>query len=1214
MAVLKQHKYLMIVLILLFVQFKSYTHCYANEVYSDTLMVFFCGGGEATSAACQKDADLYSKQLNSWGVDVKVFMPTGNYIPIGNLIKQLPTRAYQKSDFFDQREWFSKEFNHKKYSRVVFVVSSLGWTAFSELSSSIEDFGIQTNGYDVMLIQPAAVNLLKKSHQSFNFDALKSKPRFVINFTAPDQETYDLFDEPEISYSSPFYFKTTTGPVWNRDYKVDGPPFIPTSPVDKHGKSTEIGLQLVSPVVRSLVDKTKSYEVLLKEIQSQVYMSIKRQEQMVADIKYRNPGNFKKWPGSSKSFADYKDPTPASWILDGSDQKINISTNTQRVVVFGNNPGAIELFEKMVSRFGRKNVKQVSLSYVPSEKYQQEVALSFKADMIVGVRSERASIKIVGHDNGINQGWNPAINIGSDFSTLKYKGYPGSKLENQFTIPQPPDAFFDNLTAEKYIRYRYMLVKKLLPEVRAAVERGETVFEVQHIQNMVGFDLQMADSWGKGRDAFVNWLQRAQDNVISKFNSNHEITPELNMPPYMGKGAGAAHARVALSGAAFNQALAIVAEEINKEKSQPLASVRYDVASNGGTALAKSAPLLEQHADVIENIIITNGRTLAPEVWEMLSLIDENKVSVIVTRDDYPARGPSKGDAASISNFDFAKQVVIKHPGITLLLADTDQLRSLSSFKVLGGAHIDTKWRPQGNAKIYQLKYSTSENKVVKDNWGTMKNYEIYERINKRYDRPGEKRIPNWWVNNSPGKSSKQLLLEAKALAELKSEASRVLVIGNGPGARLIYEKKVVSLGSVNVFRLESQSADYERIKQLVEKHKIGLILGEKDKSSKVILPDQRLLVAAEKAAGLARAIKFAVDQLDTLKKLNPHEKDTLKILDVLDKTHECQKAFLEDKQAWGNKKFVLLKSRVFETLFSWVVDKDIEAFVKAYEGHSNYVKLAEFGLDKVILSVFRSLRDGKIDIESTELFFDGIAGIAAGTYVMVRTKGDAKKAKVVAKLTMEAAKHSRHYSLPSFMWAFGNMQMHIDHYYDKLDYAVRHNMHVPTPEEFFKHNPDILKALSKQHLTSLNEGHRVFQQRRDIVHLQNSSSVGKETDKARTGSQGSLGLKIMEEISEPTHEDCSDGDCYDGEDKLFYIPPDGGDSPPPPPGVVVTQTPENDRHILSNGVDAKAGVDIDPELESSGELDTGLPEKVRNKRPSKGAVSWEIELPQELK
>ncbi|MCP4367293.1 MAG: hypothetical protein GY797_04140 [Deltaproteobacteria bacterium] len=218
-----------------------------------------------------------SKQLNEkTNLPVEIIFPSGE--------RKFPkVLYYSDKDFNDFRTKMQSLITSKPDVHYIFVVNSQGWIPFSKLAQELKDLGIKDGNYDVILNQPAgklATGVVpnKFPHQTFSFDNLESRPRFVVNLKAPDIATRDKFDEPNFQ-SMRNYIDVQYGPITdNKKWKII------KNEIDKHSIAVGSGLTHEIPQVikilsnRSLVSKSNTFEELFSNIKVELSMGRKLRE------------------------------------------------------------------------------------------------------------------------------------------------------------------------------------------------------------------------------------------------------------------------------------------------------------------------------------------------------------------------------------------------------------------------------------------------------------------------------------------------------------------------------------------------------------------------------------------------------------------------------------------------------------------------------------------------------------------------------------------------------------------------------------------------------------------------------------------------------------------------------------------------------------------------------------------------------------------------
>jgi hypothetical protein len=371
-----------------------------------TIMVFLCGGGAAHPEQCKADAGKFQGGLPD--LPVKLFFPTGNLVPGGNLLndvefrgfhtKGLPTRVYGERDFREQEQWLSEQ---DAGTHFIFIAASAGWVAFDKLAPKLKRLGVADRGYDVILNQPAGTHAGRPgTHRDmpFSFDDLPSRPRSVINLLAPDKQTSEVFDEPRITFSSDLYYAVRLGPVWSKDWEHDGPEYLPTKPMDKHGTATGVGLEFVVPVVRLTSNSSRDFATSFRQANAEISFGVETLRKMAVYISALNPKNLDKWPGKSKYLVDYLPALPTFWSeTDDPSQGesraeaaefIARARGAHRAIVFGMGPAADTIYREAVATFGQENVERSPI--VASAHYMQYAARNFRADAIFVVTKRRA--------------------------------------------------------------------------------------------------------------------------------------------------------------------------------------------------------------------------------------------------------------------------------------------------------------------------------------------------------------------------------------------------------------------------------------------------------------------------------------------------------------------------------------------------------------------------------------------------------------------------------------------------------------------------------------------------------------------------------------------------------------------------------------------------------------------------------------------------------
>lgn len=501
----------------------------------------------------------------------------------------------------------------------------------------------------------------------------------------------------------------------------------------------------------------------------------------------------------------------------------------------------------------------------------------------------------------------------------------------------------------------------------------------------------------------------------------------------------------------------------------------------------------------------------------------------------------------------------------------------------------------------------------------------------------------NFWIYQDKSQSQQQLLSKASALATIKTNARKVLVVGSGAAADMIYDNKVKALGRSNVYRMKIASSGKE-IVRVSEKYNIDLILGVKSLSSRINLKGQRLLTTRETAERIAHSVKFVKDQFDILNALPDDIKASKAGLDKALKQvkifHALDSSLKKDRQQWNNNKFVLWKSNTLDTLVQMGADKAAAKFVKLYLSGKNIKGVGSgYGLDKVVYAGFRSLRDGRVDIKSIELTLDGIAGMTAATATYLVTH-NMKAAKVASTTSMEMARIGRDFMSSVDMWSKGHMQVHLDGYYTKIKQCVQANERVPTPEEYFGADSYVHKAFSKELRNSLNlfaynnERLKIAKHNDSLVNVPSfdeyltrsqtnnisstsSHSTSSYNEKTGQGVKTITPLTHKPEKEKPPYKKRDDPVLDVRKDLIFGGPPrkdppyvdDGGGDPPPPPPLTVADGGSDDLPPPSPG--GLGGVSVDPEPKYVGGLQNGATGKILKNRPNAGSSSWDAPLPE---
>jgi len=199
-------------------------------------------------------------------------------------------------------------------------------------------------------------------------------------------------------------------------------------------------------------------------------------------------------------------------------------------------------------------------------------------------------------------------------------------------------------------------------------------------------------------------------------------------------------------------------------------------------------------ANVIENSKIDYAIMASPQAKrESLNRISEQtKLLVITTKGDI---GPATWDGPTKFNYVILHKTAVPHNS----MVDWNNLHDSDFFK----------------EKVQSIKTN------IKVEWARPDNPTLGEVWTKFYT------VPSYWVTPDPSRTGKSMS-ESQTLTETVHGKNKVLVVGKGPEADLMYKNMVDKLGETYVKRIDSY-ADSKAIQLEARKFGADVILGVRD-------------------------------------------------------------------------------------------------------------------------------------------------------------------------------------------------------------------------------------------------------------------------------------------------------------------------------------------------------------------------------------------------